>query len=443
MSYAVIIQSAPSAGAIRQTAVVPWKGTVSVYTRWAGKRGVAGGWSESEPAVLPGERVVGVPVSIPITANDERDLATSFPSTLFQKLVRRVSGVSAINPDGLELERCLSVIKVEALDNPVSLVKYFDNSVVGAPAVVEIVRQAPAPVQTAPVEYVEPLDEHTVDPANIPAGFWATLSTPTLEQVGSYIERKLPGNKLETEVFDFARARSEAVAIFGHAGTGKTSSAEHYAGVRGLPFVAFECNPQVDEEVVQGTFIPSGRGNELVWRYSALATALTQPSVVLLNESNRMSAKANALFLRILQERKLQVSRHNNEVLDVHPECLIITDANPGYRGTVSSDQAFLDRFAITLEYKYDRTIEEKFIPSSSLLDLACAMREQAEREDKWSTPISTRLLKNFCAQAQGLGMEFAIESFVMAFPIEERDALKMLFETYSFNIASELGVTA
>lgn len=443
MSYAVIIQSAPSAGAIRQTAVVPFEGKVSVYTRWAGKRGVAGGWSESEPVVLPGERVVGVPVSIPITENDKRDLANSFPSTLFQKLVRRVSGISAINPDGLELERCLSVIKVEALDNPVSLVKYFDNSVVGAPAVVEIVRQAPAPVQTAPVEYVEPLDEHTVDPANIPAGFWATLSTPTLEQVGSYIERKLPGNKLETEVFDFARARSEAVAIFGHAGTGKTSSAEHYAGVRGLPFVAFECNPQVDEEVVQGTFIPSGRGNELVWRYSALATALTQPSVVLLNESNRMSAKANALFLRILQERKLQVSRHNNEVLDVHPECLIITDANPGYRGTVSSDQAFLDRFAITLEYKYDRTIEEKFIPSSSLLDLACAMREQAGREDRWSTPISTRLLKNFCAQAQGLGLEFAIESFVMAFPLEERDALKMLFETYSFNIASELGVTA
>ena len=443
MSYAVIIQSAPSAGAIRQTAVVPFEGKVSVYTRWAGKRGVAGGWSESEPEALAGERVVGVPVSIPITENDKRDLANAFPSTLFQKLVRRVSGVSAINPDGLELERCLSVIKVEALDNPVSLVKYFDNSVVGAPAVVEIVRQAPAPVQTAPVEYVEPLDEHTIDPANIPAGFWATLSTPTLEQVGSYIERKLPGNKLETEVFDFARARSEAVAIFGHAGTGKTSSAEHYAGVRGLPFVAFECNPQVDEEVVQGTFIPSGRGNELVWRYSALATALTQPSVVLLNESNRMSAKANALFLRILQERKLQVSRHNNEVLDVHPECLIITDANPGYRGTVSSDQAFLDRFAITLEYKYDRNIEEKFIPSSSLLDLACAMREQAEREDKWSTPISTRLLKNFCAQAQGLGMEFAIESFVMAFPIEERDALKMLFETYSFNIASELGVTA
>lgn len=440
MSYAVIIQSAPSAGAIRQTAVVPWKGTVSVYTRWAGKRGVAGAWNEQEPVILPGEQLVGTPVSISITENDERDLATSFPSTLFQKLVRRVSGVTGINPDHATLESVLAQVKLEAQDNPESLVKYFDNGVIGAPPLVEVVRQAPAP---RAVEYIEPLDESPVDPANIPAGFWATLSVPTLEQVSSYIERKLPGNKLETEVFDFARARSEAVAIFGHAGTGKTSSAEHYAGIRGLPFVAFECNPQVDEEVVQGTFIPSGRGNELVWRYSALATALTQPSVVLLNESNRMSAKANALFLRILQERKLQVSRHNNEVLDVHPECLIITDANPGYRGTVSSDQAFLDRFAITLEYKYDRAIEEKFIPSSSLLDLACAMREQAEREDRWSTPISTRLLKNFCAQAQGLGLEFAVESFVMAFPVEERDALKMLFETYSFNIAQELGVTA
>ena len=272
---------------------------------------------------------------------------------------------------------------------------------------------------------------------------WASLTTPTLEDVKHYVERTLPGGKSETEVYDFARARSEAVAIFGHAGTGKTSSAKHYAGVRALPLVVFECNPQVDEEVVQGTFVATGNGNELTWRYSALAAALAQPAVVVLNESNRMSAKASALFLRILQERELQVSRHHNEVIKVHPECLIITDANPGYRGTVSSDQAFLDRFAVTLEFKYDTEVEKHFIPSSSLLALATSLREQAEREDRWSTPISTRLLENFVAQAQGLGMAFAIESFVMAFPVEERDALKMLFEVSSELIATELGVTA
>lgn len=439
MSYATIIQSAPSAGAIRQTAVVPFGDAVGVYTRWAGKRGVAGGWVEGEPATLPNERLVGEPVSIAMTLNDERDLAQSFPSTLFQKLVRRVASITNLNSDPAQvLDVVLERVVSEARTNPLLLQKYLGGAPV-APTAPVVTSLAPTPAP-APAEVLSPA---VAEPHALPdAGLWATLTTPSLADVSHYIERTFKG-KTETEVFDFARSRSEAVAIFGHAGTGKTSSAQHYAGLRGLPFVAFECNPQVDEEVVQGAFIPTGNGNELAWRYSALATALTQPSVVLLNESNRMSAKANALFLRILQERELQVSRHKNETLKVHPECLIITDANPGYRGTVSSDQAFLDRFAITLEYTYDTEIEKHFIPSPSLLSLATSMREQAEREDKWSTPISTRLLKNFVAQAQGLGLAFASESFVQAFPAEERDALRMLVEVHSDLIASELGVTA
>ena len=440
MSFAVIIQSAPSASAIRQTAVVPFNGEVKVYTRWAGKRGSAGAWLPEQPAIIAGERLVGVPVSIALTENDENDLATGFPSTLFQKLVRRVSDVRTLNSDASQtLESVLERLVQEAQANPVELSKYVGGIPTTAGELI--------PRPTAPTAVVaDPIELHPqpVAPSQLPSvELWASLTTPTLEDVKHYVERTLPGGKSETEVYDFARARSEAVAIFGHAGTGKTSSAKHYAGVRALPLVVFECNPQVDEEVVQGTFVPTGNGNELTWRYSALATALTQPSVVLLNESNRMSAKANALFLRILQERELQVSRHHNEVIKVHPECLIITDANPGYRGTVSSDQAFLDRFAVTLEFKYDTEVEKHFIPSSSLLALATSLREQAEREDRWSTPISTRLLENFVAQAQGLGMAFAIESFVMAFPVEERDALKMLFEVSSELIATELGVTA
>jgi MoxR-like ATPase len=220
-------------------------------------------------------------------------------------------------------------------------------------------------------------------------------------------------------------------------------SAKHYAGVNHLPFTVFECNPQVDEEVVQGQYMPTGVGNELEWRYSALATALGQPGVVLLNESTRMTAKSNALFLRILQERELQVSRHKNEVIKVHPECLIITDANPGYRGTMASDQAFLDRFAYRLEYNYDIEIEKHFIPSTSLLSLVADLRKQAEREDKWSTPISTRLLEAFVEHAEDLGMATATDMFIKAFPVEEREALRMLFEVNSELIADELGVTA
>jgi len=461
--YATIIQSAPSSNsilqpdgttrtvgvAIRQTAVIPFDGSVKVFTRFAGKRGIAGSWIQVAPEAVPGERLVQEPQSVAMTLNDERDVRElEKPTVLLQKLVRRVADQTELNADPTAtLEAVTESVVEDAVINPALLARYLGGAI--TPTKVHALESIPAehlpqPV-VEPVMEVEPLPlVPTVTPDSLPSTeFWATLSTPTMESVKHYIERVHAGGKTDTQVFDSARKRQRSVVIYGPAGTGKTLSAKHYAGINSLPFTVFECNPQVDEEVVQGQYMPTGVGNELEWRYSALATALSQPGVVLLNESTRMTAKSNALFLRILQERELQVSRHKNEVIKVHPECLIITDANPGYRGTMASDQAFLDRFAYRLEYAYDIEIEKHFIPSPSLLSLVADLRKQADREDKWSTPISTRLLEAFVEHATDLGMASATDMFIKAFPLEERDALKMLFEVNSELIADELGVTA
>jgi hypothetical protein len=449
--YATIIQHIPIVGtkpdgtpdsgasALLQTAVVAVGNEVLVFNRVAGKRGTVGAWKQGHN--LHGyQLVVGAPVSNELTPTDLSNyFAGKGLAVVFQKLVRRVEGVTTIGTE--EAETVIQRVMDEATSNPSSLAKYIAGVPlrVSEPVVPTLLPQAPLEPTVAPLPA---LDEPLASPSTIPSGLWASLSTPSRAEVAGYIERTIDGLP-EHAIFDYARSQSKAVTIFGHAGTGKTSSARHYAGLRGLPFTVFECNPQVDEEVVQGTWIPTGNGTELAWRYSELATALTQPSVVLINESNRMSAKANALFLRILQERELQVTRHKNETLKVHPECLIVSDSNPGYRGTVASDQAFLDRFAVRLEYKYDTELEKHFIPSSELLYLAQTLREQAEREDRWTTPVSTRLLKNFVDDARGLGFKFAVRSFVDAFPVEERDALRMVVEVHSDLIATELGVTA
>jgi hypothetical protein len=452
--YAVIIQSAVNASAVRQTAIVPQEAPSEprVFTRLgAGQRGTAGAWSElscaevsSSMSVTASAAIVGEPVSITVTASDARDLVGGgFPGTLLQKLVRAArrtaDGASETEAEGEG--SVVGRILHEATSTPAVLVRYIRGLAPSAPRplviqreVMRVPEQAADTVVSAPVMQAEPFITTWTD-LNIPQA-----SDPV---VAGYVERSFPGGRSETEVYDFARLRGEAVNIVGPAGTGKTSSARAYAAKRGLPFVVFECNPQVDEEVVQGTYIPTGNGTELRWRYSALATALSQPSVVLLNESNRMTAKANALFLAILQERELRVSRHAGEVLSVHPDCLIIADSNDGYRGTQKSDQAFLDRFNMKVEFAYDRKVEAEFIPSTTLLDMATRLREDADRESTFSTPVSTRILKNFVSQAQGLGWEFAYDSFLNNFPTTERDALGMVFTTYSHGIKRELGLLA
>jgi hypothetical protein len=59
-----------------------------------------------------------------------------------------------------------------------------------------------------------------------------------------------------------------------------------------------------------------------------------------------------------------------------------------------------------------------------------------------YETPISTRLLKNFVALTNGLGYDFAVESFLNAFNDDERASVKLLLEAHRYDIAKELGVT-
>jgi hypothetical protein len=447
--YATIFQTLINDSTQRQTVVVGLghgvHPSVRVYTRLgAGLRGIAGAWRAIDESELPEEfratsaqPIWGEPLTLAVTANDLIAIEQGkMPKTLLQKLVRAVKDDDKVSPQ-YETEKMLANELVElAKGDGRGLVKFMRRS--KSPQKLKV--KAQAPLKAAPVLHAA-AGVALEDVQDTVA--WAELGVPSksLPSVAEYVERTLEGGVTETDLYDFARKRSEAVAIVGPAGTGKTSSARAYAAARELPFVVFECNPQVDEEVVQGTYIPTGRGTELQWRYSALATALTQPSVVLLNESNRMSARANALFLAILQERELRVSRHKNEVLEVHPECLILADSNDGYRGTQKSDQAFLDRFNIKVEFNYDEEVERTFIPSESLMELAKKLRDDAASTGAYSTPVSTRMLKNFVAQAQGLGMPFAVSSFMNNFEEDEREALSMLLNTYRHNIALQLGL--
>jgi hypothetical protein len=96
------------------------------------------------------------------------------------------------------------------------------------------------------------------------------------------------------------------------------------------------------------------------------------------------------------------------------------------------------------LEFKYDSEIEAKFIKSPTLLQFASNIREAAELNDEFSVPMSTRILKNFQAQATGLNFEFAVNSMLSNYPKMdgERDAIKMRFDADAQQIADELGIS-
>ena len=441
----------------RQTAVIPLQDKVRVFTRVGSGRGVSGAWKEELP-LMTNENVVGNPTAITMTANDYRDLQFPItPTTLLQKLVRTFDSDVVTDRDATDE---FSELYGKAKANPLSLAIYLKgantqvvsntNVVEPTPVVEEIVEETVEPVipplstivqQLAEAKpYIEREEVNSLTTAPIMSGHDTVLTVPDVQP---YFSRTFD-NLTEKDVYDYARSTQQQVLLTGEAGTGKTSSARNYAAVHKLPFVTIECTQQIDQSVTQGRFVPTGVGNATQWKYSQLASAIQRPSVVLLNELTRMSPKAASLFLRLLAERELLIEPLN-EVIKVHPECLIIADQNTGlgYTGTSKQDTALIDRFSIKLEFKYDTAIESKFIKSPALLEFASNIRQASELNDEFSTPMSTRVLQNFQAQATSLNFAFAVNAMLNNYPKSdgERDAIKMRFDAELDRIASELGI--
>jgi hypothetical protein len=438
MKYAVIVQSAPAIrGAVRQSVVIPNEnGSPIVYSRMAsGSRGATDKWIASMPTSIDNECVLGSPIALKLTDHDLNDLENMIdPKNLLQKLDRAVRDQKSVS--GELLSDLLSTIIDECVTDPTSIAQYAGSRKTSAPVIasspsIQIVRESSS--------------SSSIDRAPLVAQY-ASLYTPSITdpEIVDYVERTIT-NRKETEIYDWAIENRINVCVLGHAGTGKTSSITRFCALRGLPLVTVECSSQIDNSVTQGKWISDQYGN-LVWRYSALATAVTQPSIIFLNEAYRMSPKANALFLRLMQERELVIDQHENEILKLDPRCIVIADTNFGYRGTMQQDQAFLDRFGVKIMFNYDSKIEAQ-IPvlkgQDSLLELAREMRRLNDEKGTFGTPISTRLLINFVKTSRDLGFDFAVANFMMNFDSLSHDAIKTLFETYSANIASELGIDA
>ena len=452
--FATILQQMTNEG-IKQVAVVPLlDGTVKVFQkRGKGLRGSAGAWEQLDTKPVFVGKAVGSPVSRRITASDYKMLPYPVtPTVLLQKLCRPVEDINTPSADDFSTQ--YDEVFGLASTNPALLVKYEDGQAVNVAPAIQVVH-APQPVVTVPEVEVPTVEVSASIPTPIESeptmDFSSTLAPVshnaeailTIPDPEIYVERKFYG-LTESQVLDKARANQWNVLYTGDAGTGKTSSARNYAAQRRLPFVVIECTQQIDQSITQGRFVPTGEGNAMRWKYSQLATAIQRPSVILINELTRMTPKAASLFLRLLNERELVVEPLN-EVIKVHPECIFIADQNTGlgYTGTSKQDAALVDRFNVKLEFHYDTEIEKQFIKSPTLLEFAKNIREASELNDEFSVPMSTRILKNFQAQAINLNFEFAVESMLSNYPKMdgERDAIKMRLDADADSIADELGV--
>jgi hypothetical protein len=299
-----------------------------------------------------------------------------------------------------------------------------------------------APQLSEPIDLREvdkPIEAtHTHAPFNNMALNMITIPDPKWAK--EYINRKFNG-VTDHEIYDYALTNSINVLVEGEAGSGKTFSVQSYASARKKRYFNVSNNNGIDPSQLFGRWIPNPQGQGYVWQDGAVTLLVRHGGVLLLNEVNFLPARVSTVLFSLLDyRREIQLLENGGEVIKAHPDLLIVADMNYGYKGTQELNQAFSDRFAIKLEFPYDRAIENKVVKNRALLTLADQLREQYDKEEI-SQPISTRALVAFVGNMKAFGIDFAITSFINGFTKEERAGVRMACETHKDNIAIEAGV--
>ena len=189
------------------------------------------------------------------------------------------------------------------------------------------------------------------------------------------------------------------------------------------------------------TIAPDG---SVDWVDGELTLVVRYGGVVLIDEVNMAPPRITAAFHQLLAvTRRMSVPEAGESIQagcggDGEPQpVLLAATMNPerDYAGTVRLNHALRNRFAMPLDWDYDRGVESQLVTSGRLLDLAENIRSLAEIR----TPLSTNALMEFERHVDRVGMEFAATLLVNRFAPEERAPIARALEAESEAIADEL----
>lgn len=266
----------------------------------------------------------------------------------------------------------------------------------------------------------------------------ALIPDPRIAQ--AYVHRSIEGVE-DFDLFDYAVESHENVMLSGPTGSAKTTAFRAYAAARGLPFVLVECNAAMDPGTVLGRTMIDPDG-AVRWVDGDLTLVVRYGGVVLIDEINLAHPRITAAFHQLLAvTRRLSIPEAGETIAagrgglgDAQP-ILLGAALNPRYQGTVRLNEALPNRYAIQLDWDYDRAVEEALVVSLRLIDVAENIRSLAEIR----TPLSTNALMEFERHVDGLGLSLAQRLFVNRFDPSERAPVARALEANAAAIAAEI----
>jgi MoxR-like ATPase len=435
MSIALIVESKTEQGKY-QTVLVPTTNKVLTFTRLSnGGRGRGQAWQQS----VIGDYELSPSTSEPngVVVSDQ-DVQLALVGNITALATRLISAGEMSVSNGSNHSVVVDELKTKLLEGDSSLNQYLrDNRRKSGVSLKPILETAFIPMTTTIDEPVKPVTETVtqtkpvMEMASVPPAFWSER----------YINRKITKTKTDFEMLDIIKANNQNLLIRGHAGSGKTMCVIAWSSARNYRYYNVSANIGLEPSHLFGMWTPTEVAGVFKWQDGPVTDLVRNGGVLLLNEIDFMPERITTVLFGLLDDRReIQLLEHGGEVIKAHPDLVIIGDHNPNYRGSRPMNQAWKDRFAHKWEFGYDKAIEKKLIGNTSLLEVANLLRDQFERGEI-DTPISTRGLEMFAKNTKNIDLDYAIDTYLNSFADDEREAVKLVFDTAKAGIAKGFGL--
>jgi MoxR-like ATPase len=236
--------------------------------------------------------------------------------------------------------------------------------------------------------------------------------------------------------------------ITGLSGNGKTTMIEQVCNEMNRECIRVNITAQTDEDDLLGGFrLVNG---ETVWQDGPVVIAMQRGAVLILDEVDLASHKIMCLQ-PVLEGRGIYLKKVNRKVLPAAGFNIFATantkgqggDNSERFAGTTILNEAFLERFRITIEQDYPPISVEKKIVKAIMRDCDCLDDQYADALCKWADiirksyrdgatteMISTRRLEHIVHAFSIFKDRIeAIRYCVARFPSDVRDAFLSLYE--------------
>lgn len=171
------------------------------------------------------------------------------------------------------------------------------------------------------------------------------------------ISKSVVGRKDVIELLVVALLSQGHVLLEGNPGLGKTTLAKAFAQTIGGEFNRIQMTPDTLPADIVGTYVYDQKKGTFELRKGPIFG-----NVILVDELNRATPKAQSALLESMQERQVSIERETIRLNE--PFIVIATQVAFGSAGTYPLSEVQSDRFAFSVEMNYPSIADEKTILS-------------------------------------------------------------------------------